>query len=287
MTVDQHPISAAAATQPRDRNPLTTPRSARITFYIAFFALWTGLSLLAERVPGPLPVLRMLWKETVDGEVLSNFLLTNSRFLVGVAIAVVLGVLIGLVVGSSSLTRALFSDIVLVGLSIPAIIWAFLSTMWFGFSWEAPVTTSALATTPYIAVNVAKGLQGVSRDLRDMSAVYGVSVRRRVRELLLPAVAGYVIAGLRIGLIIGWNAVLLSEWFGGADGVGFRARYWYDGMNYAGFTAWVILFVLYVVVVDRLILMRISRRLFAWRDTNIGTVEQPAEKPVDLPRNGN
>ena len=278
MTVDQHPVRAVATAPPRKRNPLTTPWAARITFYVAFFALWTLLSLIAERVPGPFPVLEMLWKETVDGEVVSNFLLTNSRFLVGVAIAVVLGILIGLVVGSSSLTRALFSDIVLVGLSIPAIIWAFLSTMWFGFSWEAPVTTSALATTPYIAVNVAKGLQGVSRDLRDMSAVYGVGLRRRVRELLLPAVAGYVVAGLRIGLIIGWNAVLLSEWFGGADGVGFRARYWYDGMNYAGFTAWVILFVLYVVVVDRLILMRISRRLFAWRDVNAGNL-----KPVDKP----
>ncbi|MDG4667118.1 ABC transporter permease subunit [Mycobacterium sp. 236(2023)] len=280
MTIDQHAMPALTTAPARNRSPLTTPLAARITFYLAFLTFWTLLSMIADRVPSPLAVVEMLWQETVDGEVVSNFLLTNSRFLVGVAIAVVLGILIGLVVGSSSLTRALFSDIVLVGLSIPAIIWAFLSTMWFGFSWEAPVTTSALATTPYIAVNVAKGLQGVSRDLRDMSAVYGVGLRRRVRELLLPAVAGYVVAGLRIGLIIGWNAVLLSEWFGGADGVGFRARYWYDGMNYAGFTAWVILFVLYVVIVDRLILMRISRRLFAWRDvnaTNLKPVKKPAE----------
>lgn len=267
MTID-HRVKPPAAQAPRPRrNPLTTPRAGRITSYVFGLSLWWVLSLVAERVPDPISVVVMLWKETVDGEVLSNFLLTNSRFLVGVAIAVVVGVAVGLVVGSSTLTRALFSDVVLVGLSIPAIIWAFLSTMWFGFSWEAPVTTSALATMPYIAVNVAKGVQGVSRDLRDMSSAYRVPLRKRVTQLLFPAVAGYVVAGLRIGLIIGWNAVLLSEWFGGADGVGFRARYWYDGMNYAGFAAWVILFALYVVVVDRLILMRISKRLFAWRPT--------------------
>lgn len=275
MTISDRVKELQPLETPRRRNPLTTPTAARITSYTLGLSLWWVLSLIADRVPDPVSVVEMLWTELIDGEVVSNFLLTNSRFLAGVLIAVVAGISIGLLIGMSTTARAMFSDAVLVGLSIPAIIWAFLSTMWFGFSWEAAVTTSALATAPYVAVNVAKGVQGVSRDLRDMSSAYRVPLRKRLTQLMLPAVAGYVVAGLRIGLIIGWNAVLLSEWFGGADGVGFRARYWYDGMNYAGFTAWVILFVLYVVAVDRLILMRISRRLFVWRDGDAAIIDVP------------
>ena len=145
--------------------------------------------------------------------------------------------------GLSGLARAFFESPVLVGLSIPAIIWAFLTVMWFGFGDTSPIVTTFLTAVPFVIINVAQGVQGVSRDLRDMSSSYGVPLGRRIKDLILPAVAGYVLAGVRFAVIIGWNGVLLAEWFGGSGGAGFRARYWYDANQFAGFAAWVILFV--------------------------------------------
>jgi NitT/TauT family transport system permease protein len=154
----------------------------------------------------------------------------------------------------------------MVGLSIPAIIWAFLTVMWFGFGNTSPIVTTFLTAVPFVVVNVAQGVRGVSRDLRDMSSSYGVPLGRRVRHLVLPAVNGYVLAGVRFAVIMGWNGVLLAEWFGGSGGAGHRARYWYDANQFPGFAAWVVLFVGVIVVLDRFVFNRAAERAFRWRD---------------------
>jgi NitT/TauT family transport system permease protein len=97
---------------------------------------------------------------------------------------------------------------------------------------------------------------------------------KQFRHLIMPAVAGYIFAGLRFAIIVGWNGILLSEWFSGQAGVGFRTRYWFDANRYRGFVGWVIVFIVFIVVVDRVVLNRLQARAFRWRD--------PIEAEVDL-----
>jgi ABC-type nitrate/sulfonate/bicarbonate transport system permease component len=256
-----------ASSTPSWRRALTSGTAARVTFYVVAFLLWIALAAFFVRVPGPASVLDSLITEFSRGEVFTNFADTFYRFTVGVVLSVVVGILIGVVMGLSGLARAFFESPVLVGLSIPAIIWAFLTVMWFGFGDTSPIVTTFLTAVPFVIINVAQGVQGVSRDLRDMSSSYGVPLGRRIKDLILPAVAGYVLAGVRFAVIIGWNGVLLAEWFGGSGGAGFRARYWYDANQFAGFAAWVILFVVVIVALDQLLFERAARRAFRWRDS--------------------
>ena len=60
--------------------------------------------------------------------------------------------------------------------------------------------------------------------------------------------------------------MLLAEWFGGSGGAGYRARYWYDANQFAGFAAWVVLFVGVIIVLDQVVFERAARRAFRWRD---------------------
>ena len=64
---------------------------------------------------------------------------------------------------------------------------------------------------------------------------------------------------------MGWNAVLLAEWFGGRAGVGFQARSWYDANDFTGFVSWVLFFITFIVLLARLVLERVARRTFRWR----------------------
>jgi len=256
-----------AAARPTWQRRLTSDRAARIAFYVVAFLLWVALAGLFERIPGPSSVLDRLIEEFRRGEVFGNFAVTFYRFGIGVALSIVVGIILGVAIGLSPLARAFFESPVLVGLSIPAIMWAFLTVMWFGFGNTSPIVTTFLTAVPFMIVNVAQGVLGVSRDLRDMSSSYGVPMSRRVRDLVLPAVMGYVLAGIRFVVIVGWNGVLLAEWFGGSGGAGFRARFWYDANQFAGFAAWVILFVGVIIVLDQVIFERLSRRAFRWRDT--------------------
>jgi ABC-type nitrate/sulfonate/bicarbonate transport system permease component len=257
-----------ASARPAWQRRFTSDKAARFTFYVCALLFWVVLAGLFERIPGPPSVIDSLIEEFRRGEVFGNFADTFYRFGIGVALSIVVGILVGVAIGLSPMARAFLESPVMVALSIPAIMWAFLTVMWFGFGHMSPIVTTFLTAVPFMIVNVAQGVQGVSRDLRDMSSSYGVPVRRRIRDLVLPAVMGYVMAGIRFVVIMGWNGVLLAEWFGGSGGAGYRARYWYDANQFAGFAAWVVLFVGVIIVLDQLIFERLSRRAFRWRDSS-------------------
>ena len=251
----------------RVRAVVVSDTGARLTSYVVGLLAWQIIGALYERVPGPIEVVQFLADEFANGDVWPNFYATADRFLWGLAIAFVAGVLLGLIIGMWPLARALLKDTMMVGLAIPAIIWALLTALWFGFAWKAPVLTVALTAAPFVAVNVAQGVEATPRDLVRMSKAFGVPLQRRVRGLVLPFVMDYVFTGVRFAIIVGWNGVLLSEWFASTKGVGWRTRYWYDANNFDGFVAWVVLFVVFIVVLDRLVLAPIQRRVFRWRTT--------------------
>jgi ABC-type nitrate/sulfonate/bicarbonate transport system permease component len=243
-----------------------TEPAARISAILAFAVFWVVLSAVFERVPGPVAVVSNLVGEFARGEVFGNFGVTLYRFGIGVGLALVAGTAVGMLMGLSQLTRAFLESPVLIGLSMPAIIWSFLTVMWFGFGDLSPIVTTFLTAVPFVVLNVFQGVRGISRDLRDMSATYRVPFMRQIRDLVLPAVTGFVATGARFAVLMGWNGVLLAEWFGGSGGVGYRARYWYDANQFAGFAAWVVLFIAFIVVLDRLVFDPLVTRAFRWRD---------------------
>lgn len=258
----------------RLQTALSSDWAARITAYVAFVVIWQLLSIIIPRVPDPIEVSVFIWTEltggshggVLRGQFFNHFIVTVQRFSIGLIIAVVLGTLLGIIVGSTSIARALLNDTILVFLALPAIIWAFLTTMWFGIGPDAPIVTTVLSAFPFVTVNVAEGVRAVGPELHRMSAAFGVSLQRKMRYMVIPAVMGYLFAGIRFGVIIGWNAVLLSEWFGSAEGVGWRTRFWYDANRYRGFVGWVIIFIVFIVLLDRLVLSRLQKRAFHWRD---------------------
>jgi len=259
---------------------------ARIASYLSLLLLWQLVAMYESRFPTPAETFGFLWIEVtggqhggvVRGQFLEPFAATLPRFIVGIAIAMVLGVVTGVVIGGSKLAEALLKDTLLVLVALPAIIWAFLTQMWLGLGDEAVVITTFLSAFPFVSVNVIQGIQAIPRDLRRMSGAYHVSLYRRLRHMQIPAVTGYLFAGFRFAVIIGWNAILLGEWFSASDGVGWRSRYWYDANRYKGFVGWVIIFIAFIVLLDRLVLVRLQRRAFRWRDAQLSATERQAEE---------
>ena len=267
------------------RNPvgraLVSTWGARLTSYVVFIISWQLLAWYVERVPAPWETFDFIWRELSGGshggvrpgEFWEHFSVTLVRFTVGLTIGFLLGAILGIALGLSSFTRALLSDVLLVFLALPAIIWAFLTTMWFGLGWEAPVYTVILSAAPFVAVNVAQGVRSVPPDLHRMSEAYRVPRNRRIRSLLLPAITGYLFTGLRFAVIISWNAVLLAEWFGASNGVGWRARLWYDAARYRGFVGWAIIFIAFIFLLDGLVLSPLQRRAFRWRKSGVADLD--------------
>jgi NitT/TauT family transport system permease protein len=116
---------------------------------------------------------------------------------------------------------------------------------------------------------VAEGLEGVDQHLLQMSAAYGRKPRAVLRHVLIPAIVPYVFAGVRLSFALAWKVEQLTEVFGSSKGVGFRIREAFQKFSVRGVLAWVLLFIVFMLIVERLILVRLERRLFRWRTVGL------------------
>lgn len=260
---------------------LRRDRVARWTSRLTLLALWQLAGVLSPRFPTPAQTVDILVREfqtpfgngewTIwNNELVQNLWISLTRTGAALVIIVAVGVPIGYAMGRWWRVQAYFTDLVTVGLALPAYMWALLGVMWFGFGFRAPVFCAVVSATPGLIVHVLQGSLGIPRELRDMSDAYGVPGPTRARELILPSMAGALIAGLRLSIIAAWGCVVLVEWFGSNEGAGFRARDWYQSAaDYNGLMAWGVVVLVVVIAVDRGIIERIDRAAHRWRTQTV------------------
>lgn len=252
----------------RRRNLLRGQLSSATAVVLALatmLAAWQLAVAVGNRIPSPAEAVQSLAAEAAIGELWHNLALSTNRFLLGLAAALVVGAALGVWMGLSKIADLAFSDVNAAALAIPAVIWALLTTMWFGFGWLTPVVTVFLSGLPFVVVNIAKATRAVPADLVLMARSFGVPRAEVLRHIVAPAVAGSTIAAVRFAIMSAWNGLLLAEWFGATSGVGWRSRYWYDANQLDGFFAWVLVFIVLLVVADLLILGPVERYVTRWR----------------------
>jgi len=239
--------------------------AAVVAALLSIFGAWQLAVVVGNRIPSPADTVDRLVSEAAIGELWHNLAISMNRFLLGLAAALVVGAAIGVWMGLSRLADVAFSDVNAAALAIPAVIWALLTTMWFGFGWLTPVVTVFLSGLPFVVVNIAKATRAVPADLVLMARSFGVPRAKVLRQIVAPAVAGSTVAAIRFAIMSAWNGLLLAEWFGATSGVGWRSRYWYDANQLDGFFDWVLVFILLLVVADLLILGPAERYVTRWR----------------------
>jgi ABC-type nitrate/sulfonate/bicarbonate transport system permease component len=256
---------------------LRRDRVARWTSRFALLLLWQFAGILSERFPTPVQTVDILVREfqapfgsdpwsVWNNELVQNLQISLSRTGLALLFVLAIGVPVGYAMGRWWRLQAFFTDLVTVGIALPASMWALLAVMWFGFGIRAPGFCAVVSATPGLIVHVLQGTLAIPRELRDMSDAYGVPGPTRARDLVLPSLAGALIAGVRLSIIAAWGCVVLVEWFGSNEGAGFRARDWYQSAaDYNGLMAWGVVVLIVVIVVDRGIIERIDRAAHRWR----------------------
>ena len=251
---------------------LRRPWLVQLTAVAVLVAVWQYLAVTSDRVPSLDTVVTFMGTEITGGshggvlvgEFWGPLGLSLQRYAIGLAIGIPVGAVLGLLIGSFIWIRGLLNDTTLVLLVMPAVVWAFLASLWFGFSDTAPIVAVALTVIPFVAINLATGVRNLDPGLVEMSKSFRVSRKNRIVDLLLGGAMPNAFTALRLAFITGWNSLLIVEWFSASAGVGWRARFWYDALRYAGFAGWLFLFVLLITALDRLVLRRLERRAFRW-----------------------
>jgi NitT/TauT family transport system permease protein len=118
---------------------------------------------------------------------------------------------------------------------------------------------------PYVAINVAEGIEGVDRTLVEMSRVYRRTERHILRHVLIPSIMPFAFAGVRLSFALAWKVEQLTEVFGSSGGVGFMIRKEFEDFSVTGVLAWVLLFIGFMLLIERFVLVELERYLFRWR----------------------
>lgn len=293
-------VTPQAAPRPARRNQphnpvlrvLRSPLTARLLFPVVVLVFWTASTEIIRRIwpfavdvlPSPFEVGEFIWAElTLDtvapDTMYQAFLISLRRLGVGMVIALVLGTVVGLAMGLSRAVNAFFNDWVVAILAMPNLAWALFASLAFGFGNTGPILVVVLSGIPFVIVNVREGVRDTPKELFDMSRSFGVPRARTIRHVLLPSLMPFMFAAIRYSFALGWKGLVVAEVFGGQDGAGWTMKFWYDAHRAHGVVGYAFLFVLFALLVEKLIFERIAKRVFRWRP--VASEAQVAEEVFD------
>ena len=262
-----------AAPAPGEAPPGAIGRNLRrtglaLTGYLTLFAVWSACSLFFFTpyvLPAPWTVGAEMWHLAADGTAFVQFGSSIVKIAVGFAIGTVVGVPLGLLMGRMRYWNYFFQQPLLVLGNVPGLAFAVFALILFGIGAIGPIVVVAFVALPYVALNVAQGVEEVDRNLIDMSTVYGLNRSAILRSVFLPSIMPFLFAALRYGFAMAWKVEALTEVFGGRSGIGFMIRQSYQEFSVAGVLAWTGFFVLFILLIERVFLAGLERRFFAWR----------------------
>jgi len=172
-------------------------------------------------LPGPAEAGRALADMARTGEILRHIVASVFRVAIGFALAVLLGIPLGVALGSFAWLHA-FADSVIQGLRpISPIAWLPVATLALGGGDLASIFLIFLASFFPIAVSTAAAVTTVDLKYRRSAENFGVRGVAAARRVILPAALPAILPALRIALGISWVVVVAAEMLGVESGLGY------------------------------------------------------------------
>lgn len=226
---------------------------------------WYLVSLAAHDLPKPGEVVSAVWSIGSEASSYVDIVDTLRRVAIGFVASTLLGLVIGVAMGQSPWWRGLVKPWVLGALSIPGPIVIIFATLIIGVSETSVLVALVVSVTPY-AVNIVAGAVG-GRDvaLEQMSEVFRLGVRRRLRHVLLPQLLPAMFASMRTSFAMSWKLVVVIEAIGASRGIGAQISHSFRVLDVASGIAWAAIFVVVMWLVDVFGFDRAQQFLFRWR----------------------
>lgn len=221
----------------------------------------------ATVLPQPWDVATIAWDEAVNGPLIGHVLATMGRVAAAFTLAMGLGVMLGLWLGRSERANIWLGPWVTVFLNIPALVVIVLCYLWIGLNEIAAIVAVAINKTAMVAVTMREGAAALDRGLNDMSRVFQIARWTELRHVVLPQLWPYVAAAMRNGIAIIWKIVLVVEFLGRSNGVGFQIHLYFQLFETGYVLAYAFSFVTVMLIVEYGLLAPWERRTTAWRRT--------------------
>ena len=216
-------------------------------------------------LPGPWIVAPLIATEAVSGELFHHLGATLARVAVAFVIAMSVGIAFGLFMGRSARADRWLDPWLIAFLNLPALVTIVLCYLWIGLNEVAAVTAVALNKIPAVTVTIREGARTLDPQLDDMAHVFRLDRWTRLRHVLLPQLAPYLASAGRSGVALIWKIVLVVEFLGRGEGIGFRFHLYFQLFDVAMVLTYALSFIVVMLIIESFVLRPWEAQTSRWR----------------------
>jgi NitT/TauT family transport system permease protein len=194
---------------------------------VILLVLWEGLPRLITISAGtklffttPSQIVGTLWRLFSTGAIWTPLGVSASGFALGLGLAIVVALPLGVLIGRSRTLNAMLDPFVTAFNATPRLVFLPLVMLWFGLGlWTKVVIVFIGALFP-ILINTYEGVRNADRTLINVVRSFGASEWDVARLVVVPNAMPYIIAGLRLAIGRAVLGVVVAEFFGSESGLG-------------------------------------------------------------------
>jgi NitT/TauT family transport system permease protein len=197
----------------------------KIAFYIILVILWQAISMSDiwpnNIFPSPYEVGEELFYMASDGSLFFGIGTTIMRLIIGLAIAIGGGIILGIFMARIETVNQTIGSLVLGLQSIPSIAWVPLAILWFGLTDTGIIFVTAIGAIFAITINTYTGIKNIDPHYVEAARNMGAKGTQLITNVLLPAAFPYMISGFKQGWAFAWRGVIGAELLFSFLGLGF------------------------------------------------------------------
>ena len=180
------------------------------------YASWGPVDRLI--LPAPTEIAEAIWDDRAL--LWDDTLVTASEIVLGLALALVLGLLFALLMHRSRAVRGAGGPLLVASQAIPIPVIAPLLVFWWGFGLWPKIFVVALVCYFPVVITTLSALRAVDPDLLKLLRTLGASRSQVLRYAELPAALPAALSGAKIAVAIGGIAAVFAEYMGSSEGLG-------------------------------------------------------------------
>lgn len=269
ITVDAAPAPSKAKS---DRSRLARKaawklQGWRALAFFSFLAIWELLALTVVDpmwISQPSSVAIRLWDLTLSGALWRHTSTTLLEAGLGLALAFVVGIPIGIVLARYRYVGLTAEPFVMALYSTPRVVLAPLFILWFGIDLFSKVMMAFSIVVFIFILNINEGLKTIDKDLLELMRTMRAPGHYVVRKVLVPWIIPWIIASMRLAIGSALIGALVAELVGSSAGLGWYAEHSASRLDTTGVFASVAVLIAIAVVANTLVSV-VERRFLGWR----------------------
>lgn len=244
------------------------PWAVRALSLAGLVALWAALAWASgdpRTLPGPGEILPRLGSEIASGELPYHLGVTLLRVAAAFALAMSIGMALGLAMGRSPRADRWLDPWLVVFLNLPALVVIVLCYLWIGLNEVAAIAAVAINKIPMVTAMLREGARALDPALDAMARVFRMGPAARLRHVVVPQLAPHVASAARAGLALIWKIVLVVEFLGRSNGIGFKIHLYFQLFDVAMVLTYALAFVAVMLAIETLLVQPLEVRARRWR----------------------